>query len=97
MLVPIGGHAVNALRFADHLDSMAVVARMIATHMIAVDQVDATPFASSDQQMVVGPELVGEQKRATRAKVEVIGVERLLIEGREEIADREGAIGPGQF
>src|ERR1700733_1389729 len=46
--------------------------------------------------MAVRPGLVRKQDRAAGAKVKIVGVEFLLIEGREEIADGEAAIGQSQ-
>ena len=47
--------------------------------------------------MAVRSGLVRQQDRAAGAKVEIVGVEFLLIEGREEIADSETSIGQSHF
>src|SRR5690348_10024894 len=47
--------------------------------------------------MAVGPRLVRKEDWAAGAEIEIIGVEFLLVEGREEIADSEAVISQSHF
>jgi hypothetical protein len=91
VLVPVCWCAVNAGADPQDLDGVAIVARVVFPHAVAIDDVEAGPFAAYQQQVRVRAGLIGEKQGTAGADIEVVGVQLFLVEGGEEIADQQAA------
>ncbi len=56
-------------------------------HLVTIDKADGTFFAGFDEQVRVRACLLGQEKNATRTKVDIAVVQREFADGCEVVGD----------
>src|SRR5215469_7112118 len=93
LVLPDSGCAEERTREFHCLYDLAVVIRAEVTHVVTIDDIQLTLFASAEQQMSWTTRLIGQQDGTTGTKIKVVVIEFLLVERSEPVHNVKSAAG----